>query len=325
MRERYGGRLNGDDDSAAPGGAEPVDPADYPVDVEAYRRGDHAWLDELDRVTVHVGEPHQRMATRVADDSAWLPPDGHRRRELLLRRRLLDEAEPEVFGALPGSEAPSEETAAMIGGWLADNHPDAWALPDRGHPHPLARAGLAVQEDLCLLQRDVDGGWRFTAAVICFPTYWRLHEKLGRRQEAVHGPVPHYATDLAVKVNRFFDRLVPGRIVARRNWGFAAHPLLFVPDLDALDQRVASTEDLWIRSERQTLRRLPASDAVLFTIKVQLAPVTALAERPAVAGRLLAAIEGWSPELLASRGSRYGWLDQLPAWLRTVSESSPHT
>lgn len=270
-------------------------------------------------MTVHAGAPHQRMATRAIDEGIWLPPDEHRRRELELRRRLLDEAGPEVFAALPESDEASAETAGLIEEWFARHHPGAWTLPDADHPHPLGRAGLAVQEDLCLMQRDAGGAWRFTAGVLCFPTYWRLHDKLGRPQERVHGPVPHYADELATKVTRFFDRLTPGRIVARRNWGFASHPLLFVPDLDALDHPSTAPEDLWVRSERQTLRRLPVSDAILFTIKIQLAPVSALAGRPAVAGRLLAAIEGWSPELRASRGSRYGWLDQLPAWLRTIA------
>ena len=36
-----------------------------------------------------------------------------------------------------------------------------------------------------------------TAGVVLFPSYWRILEKLGHRQEAIHGPVPHYAEDLA--------------------------------------------------------------------------------------------------------------------------------
>jgi hypothetical protein len=39
-------------------------------------------------------------------------------------------------------------------------------------------------------------------------------------------------------------------------------------------------DTLWIRSERQTLRRLPASGAILFTIRVQMTPLTALTQRP---------------------------------------------
>ena len=297
----------------------PVDPSAYPIDAAAYRAGEHGWLAELDRVAVHVGEPHQRMATRAVDEAEWLGIDHHRRGELELRRRLLDEAGDEVFAALPGSDDACVETEDVIADWLVRHHPDAWRLPDGDHPHPLGRAGLAVQEDLCVMQRDDEGLWRFTAGALCFPSYWRLHDKLGRPQEAVHGPVPHYATDLAAKVNRFFDRLPPGRIVSRRNWGFAGHPLLFVPDVSAVEPPPPDPDHLWLRSERQTLRRLERSDAILFTIKIQLAPTAALAAHPDVARRLADAIDGWSPELAESRGWRYGWLDWLPSWLRAVA------
>ena len=39
---------------------------------------------------------------------------------------------------------------------------------------------------------------------------------------------------------------------------------------------------LWLRTERQTLRRLPDSGASVFTIRVQMAPLSALAARPAL-------------------------------------------
>ena len=61
---------------------------------------------------------------------------------------------------------------------------------------PLELAGRLVQEDLCIIQDAADGP-RFTAAVLCFPSRWRLHEKLGQPLAAVHGPVPLYAERLA--------------------------------------------------------------------------------------------------------------------------------
>ncbi|MEZ5409265.1 MAG: DUF3445 domain-containing protein [Acidimicrobiales bacterium] len=185
----------------------------------------------------------------------------------------------------------------------------------------LERAALSVQEDLCLMERSAGtGGWDLTAGVVLFPSYWRILEKLGHRQEAIHGPVPHYADDLAITVTRFFDRLRPGRIVSRRNWGFVAHPLLFVPQIGVLDTSDRyQPPDLWLRSERQTLRALPDTGAILFTIKVELAPAPALVAYPDLAGRLADAIDGWSPEMLAMRGSRYGGVGSITAWLRSVA------
>lgn len=308
-----------------------VDPYAYSIDAERYRRGDHRWLDELDQLAVHAGPPHQRMGTRAIDEAEWLLLDEHHAAETALRARLVAEARHEVFGCVAGSEAATAEAAELVQRWLARHGGDGSRAPDAapdalgvagGEAEPLVRAGLAVQEDLCLMQRD-EAGWRLTAALLCFPTYWRLHDKLGHTQQDVHGPVPHYADDLSDKVGRFFDRLSPGRVVSRRNWGFSAHPLLFAPDLTQLRQEPGfDPSHLWLRSERQTLRRLPDSGAVLFTIRVQLAPAEALLSRPALAGRLAAAIEGWTPELAASRGGRHGFLTHVTAWLRAIAPDS---
>ena len=111
--------------------------------------------------------------------------------------------------------------------------------------------------------------------------------------------------------------------MSRRNWGFAAHPLLFVPQIGVLDTSDRyQPPDLWLRSERQTLRALPETGAILFTIKVQLAPARALADHPDLAARLADAIDGWSPEMLAMRGSRYGGVRSITTWLRSVADGT---
>jgi len=95
-----------------------------------------------------------------------------------------------------------------------------------------------------------------------------LRNKLDKVQQDIHGPVPHYATDLAEKVNRFFDPLPPEHIVSRRNWSFSPHPPLFVPDRSLPDPpSLTGVEDLRLRSERQTLRKLPVTgeDAITAT------------------------------------------------------------
>jgi dimethylamine monooxygenase subunit A len=287
---------------------ERVDPRRFAVDVDRYRHADHSWLDELDHLAVHAGPPYQRMGTRGVAAADWFVADEHRPAELALRRRLLAEVPAEVLAVTPGSEAACTEAAAMLRSWL-----DAW---DDGVAHPLARAALAVQDDLAVMERR-DGRWLLTAGAILFPSYWCLADKIGRPQLDVHGPVPHYEGDLAERVDRFFDRLSPERIIGRRNWGFVAHPLMFVPGADAVEHPVEfDLDQLWMRSERQTLRRLPVSGAVLFSIRVQQAPARAVAARPEVAARVLDAMEQWTPELIRSRGGRHGWFPQVVAWLR---------
>lgn len=250
------------------------------------------------------------MSTRAVAVDDWLRVDEHRATELALRSRLWSERPSDVFACSPSAVPACEELTALIADWASSRR-----LPRPAEDvEPLVAAGLVVQEDLCVMQHE-GGGWRLTAAMLCFPTHWRLAEKFGRLQEAVHGPVPHYQKDLAPTVNRFFDRLTPDRIMGRRNWGFTPDVLLFRPDPSLVDRPVERVESFWLRSERQTLRRLASSGAIVFTIRTQLAPVSALRSHPAVAARLAAAMRAWSPEV---RATRRGTLDELIPWLEAT-------
>ena len=59
---------------------------------------------------------------------------------------------------------------------------------------------------------------------------------------------------------------------------------------------------LWLRSERQTLRRLPESGAVLCTIRVQQAPFAAFEHHRAAASRLAARLEVQPREITEMNG-----------------------
>ena len=59
--------------------------------------------------------------------------------------------------------------------------------------------------------REEEAGLRLIAAVLCFPSRWRLADKMDRLMGAIHGPVPFYADRLARPVDRFMRLLKPGR------------------------------------------------------------------------------------------------------------------
>ena len=127
---------------------------------------------------------------------------------------------------------------------------------------PLERGCRRIEEDLCVL---VDGV--LVAGCVCFLSHWRLTEKVGRPITDVHRRVPQYDTDLSSKVDSFLRRLTPDTVVGRRNFTIHELPDLYAPDPPP-PLGVPAAEQ-WLRSERQTLRRLPRSDAVLFTIRTQ--------------------------------------------------------
>jgi hypothetical protein len=88
-----------------------------------------------------------------------------------------------------------------------------------------------------------------------------------------------------------FDGL-QGQAVERFNWSIQAgdalyHPLSDVQRIDRATSRPSKFADAgeidagaFIRVERQTLRRLPASKDILFTIRIHLDPLAVLARHP---------------------------------------------
>jgi hypothetical protein len=250
--------------------------------------------------------PH-RMAMGLTPCAAadWIEADERRPAEIAERCALVATRRAAVFGALPGSEAARAETLGVIADHLATHHPALAATPDPARD-TLEAAGLMVQEDLCLIRPDADGPI-LEAAILCFPSRWRLSEKLGKPLAQVHAPVPLYAERLSAPVDRFMAHLRPGRIAMRMNWSLADDPALFQPDPPGAppDPPVTAADAgarLFYRVERQTFRLLERSGRVLFTIRVHVHPVRQLAAIPGVARTLAGAIRALPAETKAYKG-----------------------
>jgi hypothetical protein len=259
------------------------------------------WVDELD---LHAGPPAASMATRVLDDRRWLLVDDDWVAQRDEARLLLQERRGDVLA--PARPVVASVLAARVDEWLGRHHPDL-AVDGVDDTDPLAAARQRVAEDLCVLERGTEG-WVLTAGCVCFPSYWRLHEKVGRPLSEVHEPVPGYAGALATRVDTFLDRLRLGNGVWRRNWSIHDRPTLYVPEHPA----TPAPGGRWLRSEYQTLVRL-TGDTVAFTIRTQQVPVEALADRPDRCADLAAALRGWSPAQRAYKGGAVD--DALLSWL----------
>ena len=262
-------------------------PGPFRIGVRPF--GDGPWLrtgDDLDAVRADKAALHARdpraVHRRVGDD--W--DDGS--------------AEPVDAALLDATALAGEETLALVRGALdAAGH----APPATG-PTPLARAALGVAEDLATLVRDASG-WRLVEAFVAAPSAWALGDKIGRALGDVHGPVPDFATGTSNDrtVTRMFDALRDGAPVVRGSWSLHANARRFLPRHapdHAARLAAAPIDALHLRAERQTLRRLPASGATLFTIDTTIRPVASLdgAERAALESQLAA----MTPEQRRYRG-----------------------
>ncbi len=197
------------------------------------------------------------------------------------RRRLLAERPEAVLACRTEGAAPAAELAARLG------------LSGMGEG-ALRALGLATAEDWCLLAAEGQGEYRLVAAVLCFPSRWSLAEKMGRPLTLIHAPVPDYDADLAKRVNRVFRALRPEAPLWRVNWTVHATAELHLPASEAQKGTAQPPGDgpLYLRTERQTLSRLPQTGAVAFGIKTSLCPLAALtADEAAALSRELARLD----------------------------------
>lgn len=269
------------------------------------------------------------VTVREAD---WFALDQRYHDEMAQKRHLLQTAHGAVFAALPESDAARQEALELLQAVLMTHHPD-WFGRDgaafRNHlteeswgpsaADPLEVAARLVQEDLCLIQNLPDGPV-LTAAALCFPSRWRLAEKIGKPLAAVHQPVPLYADRLAAAVDRFMRHLKPGPVVCRLNWSLLDDPALFQPA--PAGGRAITPENagdgIFLRVERQTLRRLPATLAIVFGIRVHVYPLTRAVDGPGRAAALEQAVRTMPTEVQRYKGI-LPFRDVLMAWLGTKS------
>ncbi len=217
-------------------------------------------MDELD---LRASIPWLRMGTGSLKDEPWLVVDAKRDAELALRAELIDERRAAVIAEPPESRAAADELLAMV-------ETEGFEVSGSAVQLPLERLGRSVQEDLCLLQRGADE-WELAAAVLCFPSRWRLADKIGRPLTEVHGPVEGYDPALRHRITNLLDRLGT-QTVRRRNWFVHPDGALFQPtrpDLEPVIPAARCRDELFVRSERQTLRVLPRSEWIVFTIRIQ--------------------------------------------------------
>jgi len=234
------------------------------------------------------------------------------------RKDAVLSAHPDLaWGELEGSRPAQTEALALVAGVVGPIDP-------AGRP-PLLAAARAVADDLCLMERR-EGAWRLSAAVLCAPSFFTVPQALGRSLAELHAPVDGFSARFLTRVERIFDALRPGLILERRNWTVLNSGALFTPEsapIRAMIDQIPPNEAglaLYLRVERQTLRRLPGTGAALFTIRIWRAPLASLADDP---DRLAAFARAWrtaSQDFRKYKGfASYDTL--VTAFLRAAGES----
>lgn len=203
----------------------------------------------------------------------WLFCDDAYSAQMALRRRLLNTQEADVY-------AQTQTGLAAARGFLAlmlEVLPDGFSVeggdvicPD-GHrvtlewDAPLWSVGQILQQDVCILEKQGDEHV-LTGAVLCFPASWTLAQKISKPLIRIHDPVDEYVHSIAARVQRLFDGVQDGRPLWRANALRYDDAALFQPRPENDPRPIGRPDAPYLRSERQTILRLPQPDAVAFVI-----------------------------------------------------------
>jgi hypothetical protein len=280
------------------------------------------------------------MGLQPLDLAEWIEIDHTYATQMAQKRGLLAERHGEVFQALPEALEASQEILRLLLDHLPQHFPhlfrregdrfanlatgESWPL-DSSPLHPLDLAGRLVQEDFCLMEGSP---YRLTAASLCFPARWTLAEKFGRPMQEIHAPVPLYPEKLAKPVDRFFEHLKTDKPVWRTNFSLIDDPALFQTkghsrtSVDASITPETVGDRVFLRIERQTLHRLPHTEAILFTIRTHVWPLTIFTGDPGGAADLAETLRTMPEQVYAYKSMPVFGAAAL-AYLDRIAASAP--
>jgi dimethylamine monooxygenase subunit A len=222
------------------------------------------------------GPPRFDVGLRPIAMNAWLLPDDQTY-WLAQKNELIDTHAQTVFRAQDRSLLAQQEAAALIA-QLTNQH----LLPSNA---PLLEAARWVSDDLVIMQDD-GAGWFATACCLCSPTFFSASHAIGKTLPQLHDPVPDGDFNLSKRIGRVFSNLAPDTILERHNWTVQWSDARHTPDGAPLRELASSADtlcaaaNLFLRVERQTIRKLPSTGAVLFTIRIRLNNLATLLDNP---------------------------------------------
>lgn len=272
------------------------------------------------KYTPYLAASSFAIGLTAIDPKRWLEPDGDPEAFLAEKQRLLASDHDAVFQQVAGSEAGQRECLDLIVSHLVDDHPELCrrtgdrleiggrSIDLRSDQPPLITAGSLVQDDLVILSKR-DTGWHVVAGYVAFPSAWSLSEKIGHPMDVVHAHVPGFSggTRNATMINRIFDNLQPDLPAMRMNWSiYPEGDLFWPPERNAAANRLPfNAARNFVRVERQSLRRLPRTGDIVFTIRIYSDPIASLVALPnaaEVANALIRRLKDFTPEQLAYKG-----------------------
>lgn len=271
------------------------------------------------------------MGLRSMAWDSWIELDNHYPRFHSDKARRIAERGPKCCKTAPEALDGAVELLEELCSYLPARYPDLYKKTDVGMDNlwsgesfncverplkedPMQMCARMVQDDLAIMFEKPDGQYYLLAGAILLAGFWRLEDKFGMPLSEIHtsGDVPQFREKLEKGMMNFFRRVKPEDPVLRNNYFLQVDEDLAwsysIGDEDSEDvawstaEKNKAIEHHYFRSERQSLRRLPRSGGVVFTIRTYFHPITEVAQEPYVPGRLASAVRSWGDDVSRYKG-----------------------
>lgn len=271
------------------------------------------------------------MGLRSADFEDWIELDSHYPRFYDEKRARIAERADQCCKTAPEAYPAAIELLEDLCQYLPARYPslyqqtptgirNLWSgeelnITERPLPRdPMEMCARLTQDDLAIMIEKPDGQYYLLAGAILLAGFWRLSDKFGMPLSEIHtsGDVPQFREKLERGMMSFFRRIKPETMYARNNYFLQVDDQLgwssSIGDEDSetvswnTAEKNKGIEHHYFRSERQTLRRLPKSGGVVFTIRTYFHPITEITEEEYVPGRLASAVRSWGNDVSVYKG-----------------------
>ena len=284
----------------------------------------------------HGPKYHVTMGLRTASFDDWIQLDNHYPRYHADKAARLASRGSRIARTAPEALPAAIELLEELTTYLPARYPSLFRRTPQGIDNlysgesfdivsrplpedPIATCARLIQDDLALMIERPDGQYHLLSGAIVLPGFWRLEDKFGMPLSEIHtsGDVPQFREKLERGMLSFFSRLRCEQMYSRNNYFIQVDDSLAwswsIGSEDARDiswgtaEKDRAVEHHMFRSERQTLRRLPRTGAVVFTIRTYFHPITEIAKEDYVPGRLASAIRSWGEDVSRYKGrEKYG-------------------
>ncbi|MDW3095768.1 MAG: DUF3445 domain-containing protein [Gammaproteobacteria bacterium] len=249
-----------------------------------------------------------RLGLTSIPESEWIQYEKDLPERIAQKKKLIYEQPNRVIQYSDESLSAQRELLQNIISYLAKYKSDLFILNDSSitsytegityefekyKNNPLELISYLVADDFCLLEKFNDD-YRLVAGSVCSPTYWELSEKIGKPMKDVHAPIPNLEDRIGHMIRHFFSGLNTDVYYQRSNWFIMSNSDLTLfkddsnPDKEINNLNISNIEDkLFLRSERQTFRKLSKTKNIAFGIKIYVSPLSILKKHTLIAEDLI--------------------------------------